>query len=74
MVSKELKKEGIETNCGAQILSTLPSVLNAHDHSVDLLLSHKILDQQTLALPLCENYDESVIEKVVEALQYILNP
>lgn len=71
-VSQKLKQQGIESNCGAQILSTLPSVIKLYHHETKILHSHTLLDQQTLALPLCENYDTYIIDRVVEALQSIL--
>jgi perosamine synthetase len=73
-VSQKLKQQGIESNCGAQILSTLPSVIKSYDHDIEILQSHTLLDQQTLALPLCENYDKGIVDKVVDTLQNILNP
>ena len=72
-VIKKLRQLEIESNCGAQILSTLPSVIQQVDFELQHLSSHHVLHEKTIALPFCEQYDQQIIDRVVCALQDVLS-
>jgi len=70
-----LKTMGIECNIGAQVLTSIQYVRNNEDHyvlkSADPVQS-RMMQGHTLALPLCEQYSDDDLKRVVEALEFVL--
>ena len=60
---QRLKAEGIEANIGAQVLSSLPYLSEFALSSA----THE-LEPRSLAIPMCERYDEEDIKRVSGAL------
>ena len=61
-----LRAQGIESNIGAQVTSELPYL--------DSEPRQRALSQSSLAIPLCERYDEPLLDRVASALAQALGP
>ena len=72
-VSQKLRKLGVETNCGATVLSTIPYLQSALSPRIIKGAAHHTLLDHTLALPLCETYQESMIQRVSKCLDDTLS-
>ena len=71
VVIKRLKELGVETNIGAQCIS---SIAHMREYGCTSDLSTSIhLGQHGLALPLCEAYSEDLLASVVQKLTRVLN-
>ena len=69
-VIQELRKYGIESNIGAQCISTITHMQD-YEIETDLPISSHI-GQQGLALPMCEQYSHEEVKLVVRSLSEIL--
>lgn len=71
LLTKDLRDLGIETSLGAQSLTTLDIYPGVDVNGVSKLVGHELF-KQGLALPFCEKYDDTIVEKVVSALSGLL--
>ena len=72
VITKALLERGIETNCGAQVLSHIQHMRAEVTEVERGFYSHRSMHHHTLALPLCELYTPQVIDEVSSALQAVL--
>lgn len=69
-----LRALGVETNIGAQVLTSIKYVKDHESHYVfdlDRPMSSRQLTGCTMALPLCEQYSDREIEHVVRCLEHV---
>ena len=66
---RRLRARGVESNIGAQVLSTYSTY---SDYVVSELTESLTLHTRSLALPLCEQYTNDTIEEVVTILNEII--
>ena len=72
-VSAAMREYHIETNCGATVLSTISHLAEQVTPRVEQGVAHTMLLDRTLALPMCERYDEEVLDRVVKGLTEVLS-